>query len=85
MKVRIYISLKKGVLDTQGKAIENLLVKDFNYNNISNICQGKFIDINIDEVDKAKIKDIVDNICDKFLVNKVIEDYNFEIISWRLQ
>ncbi len=81
MKVRIYISLKKGVLDTQGKAIENLLVKDFNYNNISNICQGKFIDINIDEVDKAKIKDIVDNICDKFLVNKVIEDYNFEIIS----
>jgi len=81
MKVRIYISLKKGVLDTQGKAIENLLVKDFNHNNISNICQGKFIDINIDEADKSKIKDIVDNICDKFLVNKVIEDYNFEILS----
>jgi phosphoribosylformylglycinamidine synthase subunit PurS len=81
MKIRIYISLKKGVLDTQGKAIENLLVKNFDYNQISNVSQGKFIDINIDENGKDNIKETVDEICDKFLVNKVIEDYNFEIIS----
>ncbi len=81
MKVRINISLKKGVLDTQGKAIENLLVKDFNFSNISDVHQGKFIDLDINEVNKDRIRQIVDEICDKFLVNKVIEDYSFVILS----
>lgn len=81
MKVRIYISLKKGVLDTQGKAIENLLVKDFSFDNISNVRQGKFIDLEINETDESKISTTIDEICDKFLVNKVIEEYSFKIIE----
>ncbi len=80
MKVRINISLKKGVLDTQGKAIENLLIKDFGFSNLANVRQGKFIDLEISESDPLKIQQIIDEICDKFLVNKVIEDYNYTII-----
>jgi phosphoribosylformylglycinamidine synthase PurS subunit len=80
MKVRINILLKKGVLDTQGKAIENLLVKDFDFSSISNVRQGKFIDLEILETEESKIKQIIDDICDKILVNKVIEEYNYQIL-----
>ena len=80
MKVRINILLKKGVLDTQGKAIENLLVKDFDFLSISNVRQGKFIDLEILETEESKIKQIIDDICDKILVNKVIEEYNYQIL-----
>ncbi len=81
MKIRILISLKKGVLDTQGKAIENSLVKNLNFPQISQVRQGKVVELEIDETDSTKIKNIVDEICDKLLVNKVIEDYTYEVIK----
>ncbi len=81
MKVKIEISLKNGVLDTQGKAIEGAISKNLGFDKISNVRQGKTITLKIDETDQSKIKDIVDEICDKFLVNKVIEDYSFEILD----
>ncbi|NBX53078.1 MAG: phosphoribosylformylglycinamidine synthase subunit PurS [Proteobacteria bacterium] len=81
MKVRINIALKKAVLDTQGKAIENSLIKNLGYSQISNVRQGKFVDFEINETDENKIKAIVDSVCDKLLVNKIIEDYSFEIIK----
>lgn len=81
MKIRILISLKKGVLDTQGKAIENSLVKNLGLAQISQVRQGKVVELEIAETDAAKIKNIVDEICDKLLVNKVIEDYQFEVIK----
>jgi len=81
MKIRINIALKKSVLDTQGKAIENSLVKNLGYSKISEVRQGKFIDLEIAENDHNQIKEIIDDICDKLLVNKIIEDYNFEILS----
>ena len=80
MKIRILISLKKGVLDTQGKAIEHALVKDLNFPQISSVRQGKVVELEIKETDEAKVKEIVDEICDKLLVNKIIEDYTFEVI-----
>lgn len=81
MKIRILISLKKGVLDTQGKAIENSLVKNLGFPQISQVRQGKVVELEIDETDSIKIKNIVDEICDKLLVNKVIEDYTYEVIK----
>ncbi len=81
MKIRINIALKKSVLDTQGKAIENSLVKNLGYSKISEVRQGKFIDLEIAENDHNQIKEIIDDICDKLLVNKIIEDYDFEILS----
>lgn len=80
MKIRIIITLKKAVLDTQGKAIEGALVKNLGYNQISNIRQGKVVELEIAEKDEAKVKQIVDEICDKLLVNKIMENYTYEII-----
>ena len=81
MQIRINIALKKAVLDTQGKAIENSLNKNLGYSQISNVRQGKFVDIEINENDDEKIKNIVDDICDKLLVNKIIEDYSYQILN----
>jgi phosphoribosylformylglycinamidine synthase PurS subunit len=80
MKIRIYITLKKGVLDTQGKAIENALVKNLGFDQIGAVRQGKLIEMEIAENDQSKLAKIVDEICDKLLVNKVIENYTFEVI-----
>lgn len=81
MKIRILVSLKKGVLDTQGKAIEGSLQKNLGFNQISNVRQGKVIELEIAETEPSKIKQIVDEICDKLLINKIIEDYNYEILN----
>jgi phosphoribosylformylglycinamidine synthase PurS subunit len=81
MQIRINIALKKAVLDTQGKAIEASLNKNLGYSQISNVRQGKFVDIEINENDQEKIKNIVDDICDKLLVNKIIEDYSYQILK----
>jgi phosphoribosylformylglycinamidine synthase PurS subunit len=81
MKIRILISLKKGVLDTQGKAIENSLVKNLGFPQISQVRQGKVVELEIAETDESKIKEIVDEICDKLLVNKIIENYEFEEVK----
>jgi phosphoribosylformylglycinamidine synthase len=81
MQIRINIALKKAVLDTQGKAIEASLNKNLGYSQISNVRQGKFVDIEINENDQDKIKNIVDDICDKLLVNKIIEDYSYQILK----
>jgi len=80
MKIRIIIGLKKSVLDTQGKAIENSLVKNLGYEQISQVRQGKFVELEIAESDSKKVKEIVDQICDKLLVNKIIEDYSYEVL-----
>ncbi len=81
MKIRIIITLKKGVLDTQGKAIETSLQKNLGFAQISQVRQGKVVELDISETDSTKIQNIVDEICDKLLVNKVIEDYKYEVIS----
>jgi phosphoribosylformylglycinamidine synthase PurS subunit len=81
MKIRIIITLKKGVLDTQGKAIENSLQKNLGFSQISQVRQGKVVELDIAETDLDKIKIIVDEICDKLLVNKVIEDYKYEVMA----
>lgn len=81
MKIRILITLKKAVLDTQGKAIEASLQKNLGFAQISQVRQGKVVELDIAETDSAKIKKIVDEICDKLLVNKIIEDYSFEVLA----
>jgi len=81
MKIRINITLKKGVLDTQGKAIEAALNKNLGFEQISAVRQGKLVELEIAETDMGKVGKIVDEICDKLLVNKIIENYSFEAIE----
>jgi len=66
--------LKKDVLDPQGKVV-NQTLKNMGYNNVLNIRQGKYFEIELNETDKEKAKKIVEEICKKLLSNIVIEDY----------
>ena len=74
MKVSTIITLKKEVLDPQGKVIKSAL-DGMGFNNINEIRQGKYFEIDIDEKDKKKAEEQVENICKKLLANLVIEDY----------
>ena len=74
MKVSTIITLKKEVLDPQGKVIKSAL-DGMGFNNINEIRQGKYFEIDIDEKDKKKAEEQVENMCKKLLTNLVIEDY----------
>ena len=74
MKISAIVTLKKDVLDPQGKVVSKTL-KNMGYNNISNVRQGKFFEIEIKEENKNKAKLVVENICKKLLANLIIEDY----------
>ena len=78
MKISATVTLKKEVLDPQGKVINHTL-KNMGYKNIVNVRQGKFFDIELDETDKKKAKIIAEEICKKLLTNVVIEDYTITI------
>ena len=74
MKVKVIVTLKNGVLDPQGKAIQQTL-NGMNFNNVSEVRQGKYFDIEINESDESKAKSQVEEMCKKLLANLVIEDY----------
>ena len=73
MKFSITVTLKKDVLDPQGKVVQNTLL-DLGLS-LKNIRQGKYFEIEIDEKDQTKAEQNVDEMCKKLLVNLIIEDY----------
>ena len=74
MKIKAIVTLKKSVLDPQGTVIQQTL-DGMGFNNINNIRQGKFFEIDIDEKDQKKAEEKVEEMCKKLLANLVIEDY----------
>ncbi len=74
MKIKVKVTLKNGVLDPQGKAIQQTL-NGMNFSNVEEVRQGKFFEININENDETKAKSQVEDMCKKLLANLVIEDY----------
>ena len=78
MKISATVTLKKEVLDPQGKVVSQTL-KNMGYKNIINVRQGKYFDIEIDEANKEKAKEIIEEICKKLLTNVVIEDYTIHV------
>ena len=78
MKISATVTLKKEVLDPQGKVVSQTL-KNMGYKNIINVRQGKYFDIEIEETDKEKAKKIAEEICKKLLTNIVIEDYTINL------
>ncbi len=78
MKVSAIITLKKDVLDPQGKVIHQAL-DGMGFDNISEVRQGKYFEIDVNENDPSKAKAIVEDMCKKLLANLVIE--NFKIIE----
>ena len=78
MKISATVTLKKEVLDPQGKIVSQTL-KNMGYKNIINVRQGKHFDIEIDETDREKAKKIAEEICKKLLTNIVIENYTINL------
>ena len=74
MKVKVIVTLKSGVLDPQGKAIQQTL-NGMGFANVKEVRQGKYFDIDIDENDEQKAKLSAEEICKKLLTNQVIEDF----------
>ena len=78
IKARVTVTLKTGVLDPQGKAIEHALA-GLGFGGVGQVRQGKVFDIEIDGSDKAKAEADLKAMCDKLLANTVIENYAVEI------
>lgn len=79
MKARVHVMLKTGVLDPQGKAIQHAL-GNLGFDGIENVRQGKVIDLELAETDKAEAEKNVIEMCEKLLANTVIESYTVEIL-----
>lgn len=79
MKAHIHVTLKNGVLDPQGKAVEHAL-GSLGFEGVDNVRQGKFIELNLTETDPDKAEAKANDMCEKLLANTVIENYSVEII-----
>ena len=74
MKIKVIVTLKNGVLDPQGKAIQQTL-NGMGFESVKEVRQGKYFDIEINENNEVKAKSKVEEMCKKLLANLVIEDY----------
>ena len=81
MKISVTVTLKKDVLDPQGKVVSQT-IQNMNYKNVTNVRQGKYFEIELNENNKDKAKKIIDEICKKLLTNVVIEDYTINFNQW---
>ena len=79
MKAQVTVTLKSGILDPQGKAIEGAL-KSLGIEGVGSVRQGKVFDIEIEEADRKKAKEALKAAADKLLANTVIENYNIELM-----
>jgi phosphoribosylformylglycinamidine synthase subunit PurS len=79
MKARVTVTLKSGVLDPQGKAIEGAL-KSLGVDGVASVRQGKVFDIELDTADQAKAEASLKAACEKLLANTVVENYRIEVV-----
>ena len=80
IKARVTVTLKNGVLDPQGKAIEHAL-SGLGFGGVGSVRQGKVFDVELLETDKAKAEAELKAMCDKLLANTVIENYSIEFVA----
>ena len=78
MKATIYISLKNGVLDPQGKAIESALGQ-LGFNGVDNVRQGKMIELELADMDASEARNRLQEMCEKLLANTVIENFDIRL------
>ena len=77
-KVKIYVSLKRGVADPQGITIKDALYS-LNYKEVEEVRMGKYIQLKIKAINKGNEEEKVNEMCQKLLVNPVIEEYTYQI------
>jgi phosphoribosylformylglycinamidine synthase PurS subunit len=79
MKAKVHVTLKNGVLDPQGKAVQHALA-GLGFAGVEDVRQGKFIELELSETDPAKAEAQAEEMCKKLLANTVIENYAVEIV-----
>ena len=78
MKARIKVTLKHGVLDPQGKAIQNAIAS-LGFTGVNDVRQGKYIEVELAETSEDRAKETVERMCKDLLANSVIENYAYEL------
>ena len=78
MKAKVKVTLKNGVLDPQGKAIEGAL-GSMGFSGVNSVRQGKFFEVDLAETDKARAQAALKQMCEKLIANTVIENYEIEL------
>lgn len=78
MKAKIHVTLKQGILDPQGKAIEHAL-DSLGFKNVANVRVGKYMEVDVDETDRSKAETQMKAMCEKLLANTVVEEYRYEL------
>ena len=81
LKFSVTVTLKKDVLDPQGKVVQNTL-KNLGMNNLKNIRQGKYFEVEVNDDDAVRAEKNVKEMCEKLLVNLIIEDYQIDKLKW---
>jgi phosphoribosylformylglycinamidine synthase subunit PurS len=79
MKARIKITLKNGVLDPQGKAIQNAIAS-LGVAGVNDVRQGKYIEVDLAETNEGRARELLERICKDLLANTVIENYAYELV-----
>lgn len=78
MKAKVHMTLRQGILDPQGKAIEHAL-ESLGFKTVGEVRVGKYMEFELRETDKAKANATVKQICEQLLANTVIEEYRYEL------
>jgi phosphoribosylformylglycinamidine synthase subunit PurS len=78
LKARVHITLKPGVLDPQGRAIQHALAS-LGFSGVDDVRQGKYIELDLGDTDQSQARARVDEMCKQLLANTVIENYSVEI------
>jgi phosphoribosylformylglycinamidine synthase subunit PurS len=79
VKARVVVTLKDGILDPQGKAIEGAL-KSLGIDGIDSVRQGKVFDIELAMSDRATVEDLLRGACEKLLANQIVENFQVEVV-----
>jgi phosphoribosylformylglycinamidine synthase len=80
MKAKIFVTLKNGILDPQGRAIQQSL-HTLGFSTVEDVRMGKFMELDLNETDTTSAENTIKSMCEKLLANTVIEDYRFEILE----
>ncbi len=78
MKAKVYVTLKRSVLDPQGKAVQHAL-SSMGFGEVKDVRVGKFIELDLGSGDKTQAEQKIKSMCEKLLANTVIEDFKYEL------
>ncbi len=80
MQARVYVTLKRGVLDPQGKAVARSLTT-LGFDEVRDVRLGKFIELDLGDLPKEQVRKRIEEMCERLLANTVIEDYRIELLG----